>query len=152
MNYLEVRWLEFCVFTAKGPGLIPGWGTKIPQAALQGKNKQNLIPSRSIHVVLKGKISFYFIAELYSIVCVYVHIYLPDIFIHSSIDGYLNLFHIFFTVNNAAMNIGVHISFWVGVFAYFISISGNTGSFIFNFLKNLHDIFHIACDNLHLHQ
>ena len=30
---LVVQWLGFCTFTAEGPGLIPGRGTKIPQAA-----------------------------------------------------------------------------------------------------------------------
>ena len=31
-NSLVVQWLGLCVFTAKGPGSIPGQGTKIPQA------------------------------------------------------------------------------------------------------------------------
>ena len=26
-NSLVVQWLEVCAFTAKGMGLIPGWGT-----------------------------------------------------------------------------------------------------------------------------
>ena len=29
---LAVQWLEFCTFTAKGPGSIPVWRTKIPKA------------------------------------------------------------------------------------------------------------------------
>ena len=30
-------------FTSMGPGSIPGWGTKIPQAAAKNKTKQKLI-------------------------------------------------------------------------------------------------------------
>ena len=31
-----VQWLELCTSTAGGTGSIPGWGTKIPQAAQHG--------------------------------------------------------------------------------------------------------------------
>ena len=31
-NSLAVQWLGLCAFTAKDLGLLPGWGTKIPQA------------------------------------------------------------------------------------------------------------------------
>ena len=33
-------WLGLCAFTAKGPGSIPGWGTKIPQASWLNPRKQ----------------------------------------------------------------------------------------------------------------
>ena len=33
------------------------------------------------------------------------------IFIHSSVDGHLRYFHALATVNSAATNIGVHVSF-----------------------------------------
>ena len=41
-NSLEVWWLRHQAFTARGPGLIPGWGTKIPQALWHGL-KENKI-------------------------------------------------------------------------------------------------------------
>ena len=38
-NSLAVQWLGLCAFTAKGAGLIPGWGTKILQPFAMVKNK-----------------------------------------------------------------------------------------------------------------
>ena len=34
------QWLELCTLTNEGPGPIPGWGTKIPQAAQSGGQKK----------------------------------------------------------------------------------------------------------------
>ena len=36
-----VLWLKFCAFTAKDPGTIIGWGTKIPQAVGCDQKKDN---------------------------------------------------------------------------------------------------------------
>ena len=36
-NSLVVQWLGCSVLTAQGPGLIPGWGIKIPQAVQCGQ-------------------------------------------------------------------------------------------------------------------
>ena len=49
----------------------------------------------------------------YSIENVY-HIFL----IHSSVDGNLGCLHILTVVNNATLNIGVHVSFEISVFAF----------------------------------
>ena len=39
-NSLEVQWLELCAYIAEGPGSIPGWGAKIPQAARHSQKKK----------------------------------------------------------------------------------------------------------------
>ena len=40
------------------------------------------------------------------------------IFIHLSVDGHLGFFHVLAIVNSAAMNIVVHVSFWISVFIF----------------------------------
>ena len=37
-------------------------------------------------------------------------------FIHSSIDGHLDCFHVLSIVNSAAVNIGMHVSFQIMIF------------------------------------
>ena len=39
-NSLTVQWLGLQALTAEGPGLIPGQGSKIPQASQSGQNKE----------------------------------------------------------------------------------------------------------------
>ena len=53
-----------------------------------------------------------------------------DIFcMHSSVDGYSGCFHNFAFVNNAALNIGVHVSFQIRVFFGYMPMSGIAGSY-----------------------
>ena len=57
---------------------------------------------------------------VYVYMFIYVYTYIWHIFlIHSSIVEYLGCFHHFVIVNNAAVNIGAHISFWISVFAFY---------------------------------
>ena len=67
-----------------------------------------------------------------------------NIFIYSSADGHLGCFHVLATVNSAAMNNGVHVSFSVLVSSGYMPMSGIAGSyggFIPSYLSNLHTIF-----------
>ena len=59
-------------------------------------------------------------------------------FIHSSVDGYLDCFHVLPIANSAATNIGVHVSFSILVSSVYKPSSGIAGSydgFIPSFLK-----------------
>ena len=78
---------------------------------------------------------------MYIIVCVYIYLSSYHTFlIHSSVDGHSGCFHILAIVNNAAVNIGVHVSFQISVFVFFRYIpssrtAGSHGSGIFSFLR-----------------
>ena len=69
----------------------------------------NIIPSTCIHVVVNDRISFFFMAECYSVM------YTPHL--HPSfVDGHLDYLRVLAIVNDASTNNGVHMSFLFSVF------------------------------------
>ena len=75
--------------------------------------------------------------------------------IHSSVDGHLGCFHVLTIVNSAAINTGVHVSFLILVSSEYMPISGILGlygSFVTNFLRNLHTVLPSGHINLHFPQ
>ena len=102
------------------------------------------LPLGNQNSVLYVSESFCFVDR--STVCIY-----GIFFIQSSADGF---FHILAILNNAAMNLEVHVPFLIVALPGYIPKSGITGSYgntIFVFLRYLH-IFHSGCTNLHSHQ
>ena len=78
-----------------------------------------IIVSRFIHLIRPDSNVFLLMAEQHSIVCMH-----HSFFIHSSVNGHLDCFHVLATLNSAATNIGIHVSFSVLVSSGYMPNSG----------------------------
>jgi len=71
--------------------------------------------------------------------------------VHSSVDGHLGCFCVLAFVNSAAVNVGVHVSFWIS-FGWIYAQELSYDNFIFRFLRNLNTVLHSGFNNLHPQQ
>ena len=105
----------------------------------------SLIISRFVCVPANGIISFFYMAESYSVA------YMHHLFsIHSS--GHVVCLHVLALVNGAAVHTQVHVSFQILVFSAYTlrgCTTGSCGSSTFTFKRHFHIVLYGGCYHLH---
>ena len=99
------KWQNFILFYGwawtEEPGRLQSVGLQRVRHNLASKQQQQY--------------SIYSIIYMYVYTHTHTHTHTRHIFIHSSVDGNLGCVHILAIINNAAVDIGVRVSFWISV-------------------------------------
>ena len=109
-----VSLLLFCRYTHLHYILDPTYKWYMAFAFSFWLTSVSMIISRSIYVAADADISFFSTAEQY---CICVYIYVPHLLYSFFCRWHSFSFHFLTTVNSAAMNIKVYVSFQIGVFS-----------------------------------
>ena len=83
-----------------------------------------MIISRSIHIIAKGTISFFFMTTISLYIRIYTYIYMCRAFVMHSSVRHLGCFQILAIVNSVAMNTGVYVCFWIRDFCGYMLRNG----------------------------
>ena len=111
------------------------------------------MPSRLIHVVANSMVTLFFMILFYC-VCNTMILF----FIHCYIPGHVGTVSVLAVVNNAALNMRVHMSFEVSFsfpwdkYSELGLLDHGLVFLLLFFFSSLHTVSHRGCTNLHSHQ